>query len=308
MWTDIAVDISTVAVAIYLLLAAVEIGLDLKNNSGHYKLKDSLCSLTMGSFYLGTKILMKGTTIFIFFLAQDFALFDFSESWWMFPLVFILVDFSFYWLHRFIHEIRFGWAAHINHHSSQEYNLGGTAFRQSFAEPFMEPFFYAPIVLLGFDPLMALAAIELNLIYMYWLHTRKIGKLHPWFEFCFSTPSHHRVHHGSNVQYLDKNYGGTFIIFDRLFGSFAEEKETVIFGVPEQLDTFNPIKATFHGWIELGKDVIKTPGLINKFGLLIMPPGWAPNGQGQTTRQKQHAFRQQLNTASATGLEAGGKL
>lgn len=291
MWTDIAVNISTVAVVIYLALALFEIALDFKQKSGHYRLKDSLCSLTMGGFYLGTKILMKGTTFFIFFLAQDYALFDFGQSWWMFPLVFVVVDLSFYWLHRFIHEVRVGWAAHINHHSSQEYNLAGTAFRQSFAEPLMEPFFYAPVVLLGFDPLMALAAIELNLIYMYWLHTRKIGKLHPWFEYCFSTPSHHRVHHGCNVQYLDRNYGGTFIVFDRLFGSFEEEKEEVIFGLPEQLHTYNPIKATFHGWIDLGRDVLQTPGLFNKLALFIRPPGWAPNGNGQTTKQKQQAYQ-----------------
>lgn len=308
MWANISENISAVAAVLYLLLAVVEISLDFKNKSGHYKLKDTLCSLSMGGFYLATKLLMKGTTFFIFFLAQDYALFDFGQSWWIFPLVFILVDFSFYWLHRFIHEVRFAWAGHINHHSSQEFNLAGTAFRQSFAEPLMEPFFYAPVVLLGFDPLMALAAIELNLIYMYWLHTRKIGKLHPWFEYWFSTPSHHRVHHGCNVQYLDKNYGGTFIVFDRLFGSFAEEKETVVFGVPEQLQTYNPIKATLHGWIELGQDVIQTPGIINKLGLLVMPPGWAPHGQGLTTRQKQKAYQKQFNTSNETSIDTEEKL
>ncbi|MFT6725147.1 MAG: hypothetical protein ACJARN_002016, partial [Arenicella sp.] len=124
-------------------------------------------------------------------------------------------------------------------------------------------------------------------------HTRKIGKLHRWFEYCFSTPSHHRVHHGSNLPYLDKNYGGTLILFDRMFGTFAEEQEEVIFGVPDQLKTFNPIKATIHGWVELGRDFIQTPGLLDKIKMLIMPPGWAPNGQGLTTRQKQQAYRNQ---------------
>lgn len=295
MWEPIATQISNIAVFIYLSLAVVEIALDYTQRSKCYALKDTLCSLSMGSFYLGTKLLMKGTTLVIFIWASQHAVFDLGSSWLMFPLVYLLVDFFFYWLHRFIHEIRFGWAAHGNHHSSQKYNLGGTSFRQSFAEPVMEPFFYAPVVLLGFDPLMTLAAIELNLIYMFWLHTEKIGKLHPSYEYLMATPSHHRVHHGSNVQYMDSNYGGTFIFWDRLFGSFCEENEKVIFGIPDQLSTFNPIKASLHGWIELGRDVLKTPGIFNKLAYFIMPPGWAPDGQGDTAKQKKQRYYQHIN-------------
>ncbi len=290
MWTEFAVNISSVAVIIYVFLALIEVSLDLAHKEGHYKLKDSLCSMTMGGFYLGTKLLMKSLTLVVLLFAGQYSVFDFSAQWWLFPVAYIVADFCFYWLHRFIHEVRIGWAAHINHHSSQEYNLAGTALRQSFAEPIMEPFFYAPMVLIGFDPLMTLAAIEVNLIYMYWLHTRKIGKLHSVFEFWFSTPSHHRVHHACNVQYLDKNYGGTLIIFDRMFGSFEEEDECVVFGIPEQINTFNPIVVSFHGWIALARDIIKTPGLLNKTKLLFMPPGWAPDGRGLTTKEKQSAY------------------
>jgi sterol desaturase/sphingolipid hydroxylase (fatty acid hydroxylase superfamily) len=290
MWTEIAVNISGVAVIIYVVLAGIEVSLDFLQKDGHYKLKDSLCSMTMGGFYLGTKLLMKSLTLVVLLLAAQYSVFDFGGQWWLFPVAYIVSDCCFYWLHRFIHEVRIAWAAHVNHHSSQEYNLAGTALRQSFAEPIMEPFFYAPMVLLGFDPLMTLAAIEVNLIYMYWLHTRKIGKLHPLFEFWFSTPSHHRVHHACNVQYLDKNYGGTFIIFDRLFGSFEEEQETVEFGIPDQIDTFNPIKVSFHGWLTLGLDITRTPGLLNKTRLLFMPPGWSPDGHSLTTKQKQLAY------------------
>ncbi|MFT5580041.1 MAG: sterol desaturase/sphingolipid hydroxylase (fatty acid hydroxylase superfamily) [Paraglaciecola psychrophila] len=297
MWTEFAVNISTVAIAIYVLLALIEVSLDLYRGEGHYQLKDSLCSMTMGGFYIGTKLLMKSITLVVLLFATQYSVFDFGIHWWLFPVAYIVADFCFYWLHRFIHEVRIGWAAHVNHHSSQEYNLAGTALRQSFAEPVMEPFFYAPMVLIGFDPFMTLAAIELNLIYMYWLHTRKIGKLHHVFEFWFSTPSHHRVHHGANVQYLDKNYGGTFIVFDRLFGSFEEEKETVEFGIPEQINSFNPIVVSFHGWVALGKDVVNTPGILNKIGLFLMPPGWAPDGGGLTTKEKQSAYYAKKNQA-----------
>lgn len=307
MWESLIEDISVVAVGIYAALALLELTLDLRHKTGHYKLKDSLCSLTMGAFYLGTKFLTKGATLFIMLLASEYALFDIAGGWATFLLVYVIVDLCFYWLHRIIHEVRFGWAAHVNHHSSQEFNLGGTALRQSFAEPLMEPFFYAPVVLLGFDPLMVLAAIEINLIYMYWVHTQKIDKLHPLCEWLLSTPSNHRVHHACNVQYLDRNYGGTFMLWDHLFGTYEREVEKPVFGIPEQINTFNPVKASFHGWIELGRDVWNAPGLFNKIGLLVMPPGWAPGNSGLTTRQRQAAYyRERSGLDAALQTVQGG--
>lgn len=295
MWEQIGTQISIAALVFYIICIGIEITLSQMRRAGFYSLKDTLCSLTMGGFYTVNKLLMKGTTLALLLLAQQFAIYDFGLSWMTFIAAYIIVDFFFYWLHRFIHEIRFGWAAHINHHSSQEFNLGGTAMRQSFAEPFMEAIFYSPIVLLGFDPFMVLAALELNLIYMFILHTRFVGKLPAPIEWLMSTPSHHRVHHARNVQYLDKNYGGTFIFWDRLFGTFESEHEAPEFGIPEQLQTHNPIKATFHGWLELLEDISNARGLRNKLSYCFMPPGWAPDGKGLTTRQKQALYRQTLN-------------
>lgn len=292
MWDSLIVQVTTIGFIFYLSLALLEIAADLYRKTGHYMLKDTLCSLAMSAFYLGNKIVMKGTTLVLLYLAAQFSLTDWGLGWWQLAICYVIVDFFFYWLHRMIHEVRFAWAAHVNHHSSQEFNLGGTALRQSFAEPFLEAFFYSPIVLLGFDPLLVLLALEINLIYMFWLHTRSIDKLPAWYEYIFSTPSHHRVHHGSNVQYLDKNYGGTFIFWDRMFGSYEKEVEPVKFGIPEQINTFNPIKASLHGWISLFKDVWGMPGLVNKAGLLIMPPGWLPDGKGSTARQRQAAYRE----------------
>ena len=290
MWEEMIQNASIAGVGVYVVLTLVELVLDLKEKSGDYKLKDTLCSITMGGFYAVTRLMMKGTTLFLMLLAQQYAVYDFGLSWLAFIAAYVAADFFFYWLHRIIHEVRFGWAAHSNHHSSEEFNLGGTAVRLPFAEPFMEAIFYSPLVFIGFDPFMVLAALEVNLIYMFWLHTKKIGKLHPAFEWLMSTPSHHRVHHASNVQYLDKNYGGTFIVWDRLFGTFEEEVEEPVFGIPEPVNTFNPIKASLHGWISLAKDVWAADRFTDKIKYLIMPPGWKHDGTGMTSRQKQRAY------------------
>jgi len=202
---------------------------------------------------------------------------------------YLFVDFLFYWYHRAIHEVRVGWAAHVNHHSSKQYNVG-TALRASFAEAWIEPVFMIPALLIGINPIMVIALLSLNHLYQYWLHTRHIGKLGP-LEWVMNTPSNHRVHHGSNLQYCDRNYGGTFIIWDRLFGTYEVEDEEVVYGIRYQLETHNPIKATFHEWIALGRDIKASGSLKNALGHLFQPPGWAPGGKGELTRDLQAQMR-----------------
>lgn len=299
MWENLNNLVPIIALGIYLPLIVIEIILDLKNKSGGYSLKDTLCSMSTAGFYLGTKFLMKGATLFLLYLAWEYRFFETALAWPALIGAYFATDFLFYWLHRMIHEVRVGWAAHIVHHSSERFNLGGTALRQSFAEPFMEAFFYAPAVLIGFHPLAVLIAIELNLIYMFWVHTERISKLPAWFEAIFSTPSHHRVHHARNIPYLDKNYGGTFIFWDRMFGTFALEKEKPEFGIPEPVGSFNPLWVSLHGWFDLLKDVWQAKGLINKVAYCVMPPGWAPDGKGQTTRQIQQQYREDMHQADA---------
>lgn len=286
MWENLGANIPTYALYIYGALIVTELAFELTQKVRGYKLGDTLCSLTMGSFYIGMSLLMKGFALWFFYLVQQYALFDFGQSWVAFIACYIAVDFIFYWYHRFIHEVRFGWAAHVAHHSSEEFNLGGTAFRQSFAEPLLEPFFYVGAVLIGFDPLMVMVALQINLIYMFWVHLRRFPKMHPAIEWLFVTPSHHRVHHAANIRYLDKNYSGTFIVWDRIFGTFAEEIEAPEFGIVQQLRHNNPIRASFESWVALAGDVWRAKGIGNKFGYLFKPPGWAPDGQGMTTRQR----------------------
>ncbi|MCB1854408.1 MAG: sterol desaturase family protein [Halieaceae bacterium] len=286
-WNETLVGISSMSLLLYAVLVLIELGLEWRSREKFYSLKDTLCSLTTGGMYLLVQVLMRGIYIVALVFAHQFALFDIETNWWSIILCYLVVDFVFYWHHRIVHEVRLGWAAHSVHHSSQHYNLGATAFRQSLFEAVFEPWFYVPIALLGFDPIVVLIAVELNLIYMFWPHTQRIGKLPAAFEWLFVTPSHHRVHHACNLQYLDKNYSGTFIIWDRLFGTFAEEKEKPKFGILHPVDSHNPLIVSFSSWGDLFRDLKKASGIRAWLGYLFMPPGWAPDGEGLTTRQMQ---------------------
>jgi sterol desaturase/sphingolipid hydroxylase (fatty acid hydroxylase superfamily) len=160
--------------------------------------------------------------------------------WWTYALLFLADDFAYYWFHRIHHEVRVFWASHVVHHSSEHYNLS-TALRQTWTPMTALPF-WAPLALLGFPPWMILTQQAISLIYQFWIHTERVKKMPAWFEFFFNTPSHHRVHHGSNEVYLDRNYGGILIVWDRLFGSFQGETERVRYGLTKNIRSFRPTK------------------------------------------------------------------
>ena len=197
-------------------------------------------------------------------------------------------DLCYYWFHRIHHEVRFLWAAHVNHHSSQHYNLS-TALRQPLLTPLTGPIFWAPLALLGFPPWMILTAQAWSLLYQFWLHTEAVDRLGP-LEWILNTPSHHRVHHGKNVPYLDKNHGGIFIIWDRLFGTFAPEDERVVYGLTKDITTFNPLRIGFHEVAAIARDVARAPTLGAKLGYVVRPPGWSHDGSTQTATQLQNAL------------------
>ncbi|WP_428028540.1 sterol desaturase family protein, partial [Altererythrobacter sp.] len=189
----------------------------------------------------------------------QFRIFDLGTAWVVVAICFFLDDLRYYWVHRFGHTIRWVWASHVNHHSSQHYNLS-TALRQSWTGTFTFMLVMrAPLILIGFHPLMVLFCGALNLIYQFWIHTEAIVKLPRWFEAVMNTPSHHRVHHGRNARYLDANYAGTFIIWDRLFGTFVPEQadEKVQYGIVHNIGTFNPLRVAFHEWVGLFRDVFR---------------------------------------------------
>ncbi|WP_404990838.1 sterol desaturase family protein [Cupriavidus pauculus] len=209
-------------------------------------------------------------------------------------LLFIGQEFCYYWYHRASHRIRFFWATHAVHHSPNELTLG-TAYRLGWTGKITgNAIFFAPLVFLGVRPEVVLATLSLNLLYQFWLHTTWIPKL-GWFEYVFNTPSAHRVHHASNLDYLDANYGGVLIIFDRLFGTYVEEREEepCRFGLVHPTTTHNPLVNQFEHWISLGKDMMAAGNPLKAIGYLLMPPGWAPDGKGTTTEELRQQQRLQ---------------
>jgi sterol desaturase/sphingolipid hydroxylase (fatty acid hydroxylase superfamily) len=191
------------------------------------------------------------------------------------------------------HDSRFFWAAHVNHHSSEFYNLS-TALRQSWTTPLIGMIFWWPLAILGFSPEMIITQQAISLLYQYWIHTESIRSIGP-LEWVFNTPSHHRVHHGSNVEYLDRNHGGILIVWDRLFGTFEPEVEKVHYGLTKNLRTFSLPIVAFHEWAALFSDVARAKTLGEALGYAFAPPGWRPNGASETA----HVLRARALSAHA---------
>lgn len=206
-----------------------------------------------------------------YYVYQHLSLTTFANNGWTLIGCIILADLAYYWEHRFMHRTGIGWATHTVHHSSPHFNLS-VAYRFGPMDGLLPIFFHLPLAFLGFNPLIIFLSEALVQIYQTLLHTQLVKKLPRPIEAVFNTPSHHRVHHGCNRQYLDKNYAGIFIIWDKLFGTFAEEKETVRFGVFPALASINPIKIFFHGLIKLVKDLIRAPSFRARWAILSKPP------------------------------------
>ncbi len=264
--------------------------------AGH-TLKDSLASLSMGVGFLVVEIVLALIPIGILAWLYQFRIFDINPAWWSFALLFVAEDFCYYWFHRSHHDVRMLWAAHVNHHSSTHYNLT-TALRQSWTTPFTGVLFWAPLALIGFPIEMILIQKSISLLYQYWLHTELIGKL-GWFERIFNTPSHHRVHHGRNALYLDRNHAGIFIIWDKMFGSFEPEGEPVDYGLTKNIDTYNPVKIAFHEWGAMLRDSCNAETWRGRLGYLFMPPGWREDGSGKTAG----LLRREALEAASVGAE-----
>ena len=246
-----------------------------------YETRDTRTSLTMG---LGNVVINVGWKFVV--LAAYVAIYELTplrlspDDWWVWVLLFFADDFSYYWFHRVSHESRAFWASHVVHHSSEHYNLS-TALRQTWVPMTYFPFWlWMPAV--GFEPWMVLLAQAWSLIYQFWIHTEKIRKLPSWFEAIFNTPSHHRVHHGVNEQYLDRNYGGILIIWDRMFGTYEPEGERVRYGLTTQLHTFRPVRVAFHEYVAMWHDMRRAPRWRDKLGVVFHGPGWTPPGVTDT--------------------------
>jgi sterol desaturase/sphingolipid hydroxylase (fatty acid hydroxylase superfamily) len=250
---------------------------------GRFEPRDTAVSLLMG---FGNVII---GTLFAFLLVgmarllAPFRLADIGWSWAAVAACFVLDDFLYYWWHRASHRVRWLWADHVNHHSSQHYNLS-TALRQSWGGPLTPGLlFQAPLLLIGFPVWMIVFVHGLNLIYQFWIHTEAIGRLPRAVEAVMNTPSHHRVHHATNPQYLDSNYAGVFIVWDRLFGTFVPEIESPRYGIVHNIATFNLLKVAAHEWVALGGDLARSRSLREAVLYLFAPPGWSADGSRDTT-------------------------
>ncbi|WP_280221027.1 sterol desaturase family protein [Nocardia neocaledoniensis] len=240
---------------------------------------DTRTSLTMGMGAVVAMLIFKTLTLLLFvFVWVELAPWHLpTDAWWYWPLLLLVVDIAWYCNHRFSHRVRIGWAAHQAHHSSEYFNLG-TALRQKW-NPWSEAIFWLPLPLLGFAPWTIYVAFAFNLIYQFFTHTETIDKMWRPIEFVFNTPSHHRVHHGSDPVYLDRNYGGILIIWDRMFGTFQAELHTPTYGLTTPVCTYNVLKLQYREYGNIIGDVRRATRWRDRLGYVFAPPGWQPAAQ-----------------------------
>ncbi len=288
--------IITLATPFFVLTVVLEIVLARFGKlEARYETKDTAVSLSMGLFSTLAGLPVAGLSFALAIWAYHHRLFNIPmTAIWAWVLVFFAEDLTYYWFHRLSHERRFWWAAHVNHHSSQHYNLS-TALRQTWTGGVAGTWaLWLPLSLLGFPPVMVLIEKNVSLVYQYWIHTEAIRRLPKPIEAVFNTPSHHRVHHARNPRYLDKNYAGILIIWDRMFGTFQPEldEEAPRYGLVHNLGTFNIVRVAFHEWIGIFQDIARSPRHI--LGWLFGAPGWTPDGSRDTsaTLKAQWAARQ----------------
>lgn len=287
-------DVVTLAVPGFVLLVFAEMLLVRWKHRTRYEPRDTLTSLSLG---LGSTIASALTAGLVFGMAtwlSQYRLFDISYAWYWFVVCFVLDDLAYYVFHRSAHRIRWFWASHIIHHSSQHYNLS-TALRQTWTGFISAAFlFRLPLFLIGFPPAMVFFVAGLNLIYQFWIHTEVIGRMPKWFEAVMNTPSHHRVHHATNPRYLDANYAGVFIIWDRMFGTFEPERDDdrPRYGIVHQLGSFNVIWAAFHEWIGIARDVWRAPTWRARLGYMFAEPGWSHDDSRDTSASLKRRWKE----------------
>ena len=273
-------DPFAIAIPVFLVLIVSEALLARWRARHRYEMRDAAASLTMGAGHGALSLLLEGATFAFYLAVYEHRLLEIGSGPLAWLACFVAIDLTFYGFHRASHEIRFLWASHVSHHSSQEFNFT-TALRQSWTGPFVRALFYWPVPLLGFHPLMILTMGSITLAFGFWTHTRHVERV-GWLEHVLVTPSHHRVHHGSDPQYLDRNYGGILIIWDKLFGTFEPERAPVTYGLTRNIHTYNPIRIAFHEWVDLIRDVARARTVRSVLGYLLARPGWAPEGRGIT--------------------------
>lgn len=289
-------DLIAIAVPFFLLLIVFELTYGLVIGKNTYRVNDTINSLSMGTLSSLQGFVAIGFSTLIYdFIVINYQLEQLPiQSNWTWITCFLGYDFAYYWKHRLGHEIALFWGSHVSHHQSEDYNLG-TALRQTSID-FHGFLFYLPFFYFGFPAEVIFTVVSANLIYQFWVHTQHVPKLGP-LEWIMVTPSNHRVHHARNDDYVDKNYGGVFIIWDRFFGTYQDElaEETPIFGLRKPLNSWNPLWANIHVYWNLLVDIKNTPGTMNKIKYAFKNPGWNPSEQTSKCHRTQNVLNNKFN-------------
>jgi alkylglycerol monooxygenase len=279
----VPVNYIVLAIPVFFVLIALELAITRLQEKEYYSLGDSISDIGTGIIQQLADVFLK-TVLFAGYLyvyeQHRIATLD-AGSAAVWAACFIGVDFLYYWFHRMSHEVNAFWAAHVVHHQSEEFNLA-VALRQGAFQGSFSWVFYLPLAWLGFPPLMFLTLSSVNTLYQFWIHTRAIGRLGP-LEWVLNTPSNHRVHHGRNPKYIDRNHGGTLIVWDRLFGTYAREEEEPVYGITTPLASWNPVWANLHYWADLWRRARRATRFSDKVRLFLKPPGWNPPDLGGFT-------------------------
>ncbi len=263
------------SIPLFFLLIGVELIVDRVSKKNNYRFNDAIANISCGMGEQVTGVFFKLFIVTLYAIVYTrYSFYKIPVNWTSGIILFLGADFFYYWFHRYSHVINLFWGGHVVHHQSEEYNLS-VALRQGWFQKFFSFAFYLPLALIGFNPVQFLTISSLITLYQFWIHTRHIGKLGV-LEYVVNTPSHHRVHHGVNPKYIDKNHAGALIIWDRLFGTFQEEEEEPVYGITQPINTWDPIKANLQHWQIMYHDLKKMRGLKDKLRYTFMPPGWKP--------------------------------
>ncbi|MFD0794376.1 sterol desaturase family protein [Mucilaginibacter litoreus] len=284
-----------VLVSLLVLLTLVEMWLSYRENRRYYEKRDTLTNIYLTTLAFFLNLTVNSSTFFMLHFVWQYRLFQIHNTFFYWLVLVVAQDFLYWVLHYTGHYCRLFWAMHVTHHSSEHFNFT-TGFRSTVFEPLYRTFFYLPLALMGFNAVDILYAYLITQLYGNMVHTQYKIPLPKWYGWIFVTPAHHRVHHASNIPYLDKNMGMVLIIWDRIFGTFHDEHadEPVKYGLTHQPENMGPLNVIFHEWKSLIADVKKAPGLGNKLKYLFNPPGWSHDGSTQTARVLQKEYKKLL--------------
>ena len=293
------------SIPIFAILIIIEVIIQWVNNKKLYRLNDAITNINCGVTQQVSGIFLKLFGIGIYqFLFEHYSIWQIQTNWYTLIILFIATDFAYYWAHRMSHEINLFWSGHVVHHQSEDYNLS-VALRQSSFQVIWTFAFYLPLAIIGFNTLDFALMAALTTLYQFWIHTELIGKL-GFIEYIFVTPSHHRVHHGRNPKYIDKNHGGAFIWWDMLFGTYQKEEEPPTYGVTTPINSWNPVWANFVNLKFMWLEIKQISNFTDKIRYLFYKPGWLPKNMGgyRSAPEVNRASYQKYKTNASSKLNA----